>query len=149
MPVARINSYDPNNAQIVIDTDFDLNSFDPTLIIIESTHKSANLSVKAVPSAAGEMTDIDLTLSYPGDARATHEKLMKAMRLKYFVVFVNDFNTSESDLRWKVLGSKEEPMELSFASTSEPKRNNIKIAGRVTQLIPWYDPEANPETDLS
>lgn len=148
LPVARIDAYDPKNAQIVIDTDFTLNSFDPPLVVIEATNKSASLSIKAVPSDAGELNDIELTLSYPGDARATHKNLMKVMRWKYFVVFVNDLNGNESDFRWKVLGTKEEPMEFSFASTSDPKRNNIKIAGKVTQLVPWYDPEANPETDL-
>lgn len=149
LPVDRIATYNPQGSQIVIDTDFDLvDEFDPTLIIIEATHLSGELTGKQGHTAAGIVFDIDLAFSYPGDERNTHKRLMQAADLKYFVVFVSDFNTTESDNRWRVLGSKEEPLEFSFSTTSNPKRNSIGLKGRVSQLVPWYDPEADPREDL-
>jgi hypothetical protein len=148
LPLARIDLYSSNGSLIVLDTDFELNEFEPPLVVIEATNKTVELSTKHIESGAGVAINIDLTLSFPGDERTTGEKFLKLEALKYFVVFVQDMNKTESDYKWKVLGSKEEPMVFSSSFDSNPKKSTIKFKGMVTEQIPWYDPEANPETDL-
>lgn len=149
LPVARINSYEPADPLVVLDTDFDLDGdFEPSLVILESTNKTGEINMKTETSGAGTRYLYDMNLLLPGDERFSAQKLAQVEALRYFVVFARDFNTTESDKRWKVYGNKEEPMVFSFSHTSDPKRFSVKLQGGVENFAPWYDPEANPEEDL-
>jgi len=149
LPLARIDSYIHNGGLFIIDTDFSLNTFEPSLVVIEGTNKTVDLITKNTITNAGPQIEIEVTLSFPGDDRFTASKFLQLSDLKYFVVFLQDINKNENDTKWKILGTKEEPLIFSISTSSNPKNSTIKFKGIVSQQIPWYDQEANPENDLS
>lgn len=149
LPIARITGFDQENPAFVDFSDFELlEDFDPSLVIIESTHLTGDLNGKQAYTNAGPVIDLDLVFSFPGDETETVENFMKLVDLKYFICFISDLNATPTNSKWKVLGNWQEPMTFSFSNTTTPRKNNIKLDGRVTDRPQWYNPAGDPRIDL-
>lgn len=144
MPLAAITEYAPGLANFVDPEDFSVNDFNPTIYVLEAIPNTPIVSDQASQTPAGQVHNLEFSFRVPSHSPMIQANLRRLMQIRYFVVFFRDFNTETDNKRWRVWGTKENPMELSYTQRSSPMDQTLKLTGQVENL-PWFDINLNPE----
>lgn len=144
MPVAAITDYEQGLSNFVGEEDFSVNDFNPTIYVLEAIQNSPTVSDQVSQTPAGQVHNLEFSFRLPTHSPIIQARLRRMMDIRYFVVFFRDFNTEPDNKRWRVWGTKENPMELSYTQRSNPLDQTLKLTGQVENL-PWFDINLNPE----
>ncbi len=165
LPAAVVESYEPEKNQVVDSNNFSL-AANPYYFLIEATPNSVGDTGEIISSPAGILHGCTLDFKIPGDGFNSLPFLRQLAEHKYFIVFARDLNKTQLppaglmavdpnppelvfyDYRYKVYGTKENPLKIEADFKGDPRGYSCRLSGSQKSFFPWWVPTMEPQTWL-